>query len=510
MTARLGREVVAYILSPSTSKSQSPSYAAIVNLHHLNASSPIAHLRGTTPIPSSSSFTLNSDGDNTLMLHADTSRPLIHAHEHQSGSSASTVSLAARLHPPEITNTLALSPSGTLLAAGSASGRIYIWYLASGNLIASFDAHFRSVTCLEWTSCEKGLISASQDARILVWSVAALVDEANSNPKSYAIFSDHVQPVTCIQLSSSSKSNISSFPSSTQLLSSSIDGTVKLWDIRSRSLIATWAFSGPVNHLAVEVGFRAFFAATRGRLDDEDGQDMNGQDENDEQQNVREWDMIRRIDLYGNKAEESVSSTSAINRGKGKVIWKPKESSTRIAAMTLSSSASHLLVGTSEAQLHVIDVASSLLIRSASLIPTGNPSTDIGVTNLQTFLYQDSSSNLASTMTKSRSTYKLEICEKLQRTKEEITTFSMKLPRGRAAEIASRLTPPSLDVSARQRIIPYTQLTSSSSSTSKEELQMAQKQITKLEAENEKLNDLLRRAQKTNAGLWEKVVKEAT
>jgi WD40 repeat protein len=351
-------------------------------------------------------------------------------------------------------------------------------------------------------------VSASQDARVLVWSVAALVDESNTNVTPYAIFSDHVQPVTSIKLSSSPRSCISSFPSSTRLLSSSVDGTVKLWDMRSRSLVATWAFQGPINHLSVETGFRAFFVALRARHDDE--VDTIEGDEVEEQAKLQEWDMVRRIDLYGSQSEDSVSSSSALTRGKGKLIWRPKDSTTRITAMTLSTTASHLLIGTSEAQLHVIDVASSLMIRSASLVPTGNLTTELNVSGLQTFLYQDGNSPLAGSMRKSSNSSnssKWDICEKLQRTRDDEAPFAMRLPRGRAKQIANLLTPPSLASQSRQ---PSNILRgdSSSSTKNKEDLQAAQRQISKLEAENEKLNDLLRRAQKTNAGLWEKVVKE--
>ncbi|UZJ54652.1 hypothetical protein CBS101457_003972 [Exobasidium rhododendri] len=506
--ARLGREVVVYTLTPTTSKSQSPSHAAIVSLNHLNASSPIAHLRGTTPMPSSSSLTIASDGVNTLLIHADSSRPLIHVHNHQIGSTTSTCPLAARLHPPEATNTLALSPSGNLLAAGSTSGRIYVWYIPSGNLVASFDAHFREITCLEWTSCETGLVSASQDARILVWSVTALVDDANSNPTPYAIFSDHVQPITSIQMSSSSKSSISSFPCSARVLSSSTDGTVKLWDVRSRSLVATWAFLGPINHLVVDVGFRAFFVALRASVDVEadqaDGKEM------EDRQVLKEWDSIRRVDLYGSNAEESVSATSSLTRAKGKEVWKPRDTSTRITAMTLSMTGSHLLLGTSEAQLHIVDVASSLMIRSATLVPAGNPSTNLSVSNLETFLLQDANSSLSGNMRKpgNSSNGEWEICEKLQRMRGEETAFAMRLPVGRADQIASLLTPPSLRAQSKYSSVEHEQRAASTSAKDGDQLQVAQRQIAKLEADNEKLNDLLRRAQKTNAGLWERVVNE--
>ena len=509
MTARLGKEVVAYTLTPSTSKSQSPSHAAIVSLHHLQASSPIAHLRGTTPNPSASSLTAAADGHGALLLHSDSSRPLIHAHNYQSGSKTSTCQLAARLHPPEVTSTLALSPSGTLLAAGSSSGRLYVWYLPSGNLVASLDAHFRGVTCLEWTACETGLVSASQDARILVWSVNALVDEANSNPTPYAIFSDHVQPITSIRMSSSPRSSVSCFPSSTRLFSSSTDGTVKLWDMRSRSLVATWAFQGPVNHLAVDVGFRAFFVALQERIEEEvehaDDEDM---EKEEQQHTLKQSASIRRVDLYGSHAEESISAASSLTRVKGKPIWRPREDSTAITAMTLSLTGSHLLIGTSEAQLHVIDVASSLMIRSALLVPVGNPSTDLNVSGLQTFLLQDSSSSLTGRTKKAGNASAKggwDLCEKLERSRGEEGVFAMRLPRGRAVQVASQITPPSMMGQAGHT---STHGEHGQSPSNGEALQAAQQRVAKLEGENEKLNKLLQRAQATNAGLWERVVKE--
>ena len=66
---------------------------------------------------------------------------------------------------------LALSRDGKRLAAGSATGRVTIWDLASGTILAPFAGHDGPVTGLVFTTDANRLVSSSQDGTALVWQV---------------------------------------------------------------------------------------------------------------------------------------------------------------------------------------------------------------------------------------------------------------------------------------------------------------------------------------------------
>lgn len=566
-TARLGKEVVGYLLSPPSSVSQkhavsaASSHAAIVPLNNPNPSAPLASLRGATPGPSASSWSVvvSQDGTSVLLVHADRERPLIHVHTYQAGANAAGAStstqpctLAARLHPPEPTPTLALSPRGTLLAAGSASGRLYIWHLASGHLLASVDAHFRSVSCLAWTACERGLVSGSDDARILVWSLEALVDSADrvheqgtagsmDTPMPFAVLADHVQGITSLALSSSSRAAIASFPSSMRIMSSSQDGTVKLWDVRTRNLVATWAFSGPVHHLAVDVGFRSFFAAVTARreaeADESQGPDQMEQDDTTGSGDDRQqYDWVRKVDLFDPHAQDNPNaggSAATLMRvhGESTLVYQAN-AGTRITAMAMSLHGSHLLVGTSDTEMVTIDVASSVALRTTSLVAAGQTGTGkagsgarVEVASLTTFLIDDPASLLQGASVKGKGGHGTRepgwpVAEKLQRAVQRhddrtARTYDVRLDKRDIPALMQSIAPPSLGGrQLRKARRPSTELYgrpegSSDKHGEEEGLQKAQQRIAQLERDNEKLAELLKRAQKTNAGLWERVVKDA-
>lgn len=515
------------------------------------------------------------DASSALIVHADADRPLIHAHtfyaeangsssSSRSGTATQTCQLAARLHPPEVTPTLSLSPTGTMLAAGSASGRLYVWHLPSGRLIASLDAHFRSVTCLEWTADERALVSASDDARILVWSLAALVDAHSGNHADsdaatmtsattlpFAVLADHVQGVTKIALTScaSTRSAVSSFPASLRIMSASRDGTVKLWDIRTRSLVATWSFQGPVLHLAVDVGFRAFYVTVRGRgdADEEDAPvtgggedvDMEGDEASAAAAARQDTHWVRRVDLYGSNVQDptTVSTTaSALTRVRGGTVWHAA-AGVRVTAMAMSLAGTHLLLGTSEGYLHMLDVASSVVIRSVSLLPAGLSGKGasgllevVGLSNVVlgdplSILQASSLSGGGSGKASGSASRTWTLAEKLQRTLvpaaaglQKNAGLVTRLEKQPAHKLAAAIAPPSMNGRRaeslnghRSGLAPRLATSSGAGAAAQSngsdfELRAAQQRIADLERDNERLGGLLQRAQKANAGLWERVV----
>ena len=74
---------------------------------------------------------------------------------------------------------VACTSDGAHCFAGAASGKLYLWQVASGRLLLAWDAHFKAATALSLCS-DNFLISAGEDAQILAWNVAQLLQAAPS------------------------------------------------------------------------------------------------------------------------------------------------------------------------------------------------------------------------------------------------------------------------------------------------------------------------------------------
>ena len=79
-----------------------------------------------------------------------------------------------RCQAPERLTCVAATADGAHCFAGAASGKLYLWQVASGRLLLAWDAHFKAATALSLCS-ENFLISAGEDAIVLAWNVAQLL-----------------------------------------------------------------------------------------------------------------------------------------------------------------------------------------------------------------------------------------------------------------------------------------------------------------------------------------------
>lgn len=349
-------------------------------------------------IPTSSNPSVSGSGG--LVFQLENNKATLNVYSWQRDHPLQRIILPSKL------SCIACSPNGELIAGGSFEGRIFLWQVATGDLVASFDAHYRPVSVLKWTSDGAALVSGGEDARIMVWSLTGLLaphDQTSSsitssehNPTPYCTLSDHHLAITDLAISSGR------FPHQITVFSSSADSTVKLWDLRTRSQLSTFVFEQPIHRVVLDCTERFFFAATS---------------PNSEQSLVYRIDLFRKRDgasrmvetkkatngaQFDFVSEELRGASSVEAHGFGSVAGPTIErmSSTNdaskngssiiamrepVSSMCLSSNSTSLLVGTQAGNLLVVDVSNSQIVRTVSLLGNAKASAITGknaVTNL--------------------------------------------------------------------------------------------------------------------------------
>lgn len=201
---------------------------------------------------------------------------------------------------------------------------------------------------LKFTADGVMLISGSEDSGVSVWSISKLVDHELQNelPLPQFTLSDHTLPVTDVFC------GVGPFPKC-RVLTSSLDHTVKLWDLATQSLMTTFHFPRPVCCVVWDVSERMFFAGSP------DG-------------SVHQVNLFRERDhKYGGKVIEAIggAGTADLVRvddpesvAKTRLITVDQP----VTALSISITASLLLVGTATGLIHIYDIASHQLLRSIS------------------------------------------------------------------------------------------------------------------------------------------------
>ncbi|GCE07884.1 WD40 repeat domain-containing protein [Dictyobacter aurantiacus] len=115
---------------------------------------------------------------------------------------------------------VAFSPDGDLLAAGTASGEIRIWHAASGLPLQTIRGHINWVSSVAFSSDGRALASGSDDQTVRLW-------EVNSG-QCLTILHGHTSEVKSVAFS----------PDGRALASGSDDQTVHLWEVSSGKCLA--------------------------------------------------------------------------------------------------------------------------------------------------------------------------------------------------------------------------------------------------------------------------------
>ena len=115
--------------------------------------------------------------------------------------------------------TVAFSPDGTLLAAGSREGAIKVWNVTSEAEVATLEGHTDQVVSLDFSPDGSMLASGSFDRTVKIWNVATWAS---------ATLEGHAERIGKV-----------AFVRDGKLASVSLTGTVRLWNVSTKSQIST-------------------------------------------------------------------------------------------------------------------------------------------------------------------------------------------------------------------------------------------------------------------------------
>jgi hypothetical protein len=114
---------------------------------------------------------------------------------------------------------VALSPHGDLLTAGTSTGEIRLWHVASGLPWQTIQGHIDRVRSVSFSPDGSMLASCGSEGMIRLWEV--------SSGKLLTTLQGHTKQVWSISFS----------PDGSMLASGSFDGTVRLWEVSSGKLL---------------------------------------------------------------------------------------------------------------------------------------------------------------------------------------------------------------------------------------------------------------------------------
>ncbi|CAH1423206.1 unnamed protein product [Lactuca virosa] len=161
-----------------------------------------------------------------------------------------------RSYTIEAIGPISSTKDGIYVAGGAISGNLYIWEVISGKLLKTWHAHNSPITCLAFSNDASLLISGSEDGMIVVWPMISLLDDKNleSSDLSLSVSTEHKSFITGLLPSSAVSQSV--------FVSSSLDGTCKVWELVKGTLLQTWSFPQPITAMVLDPLERFLFSGS--------------------------------------------------------------------------------------------------------------------------------------------------------------------------------------------------------------------------------------------------------
>ncbi|XP_053616193.1 WD repeat-containing protein 18 [Plodia interpunctella] len=168
---------------------------------------------------------------------------------------------------PGKASALAVTRDGSYIVAGI-DEKIYLWQIASGNLLTIINRHYQKVGVIKFTPDGRFFVSAAEDGMVMVWSLATVAANPEVEHVSQAkagqhdpvyIFSDHSLPITDLCISKTGMHG--------RLFTVSIDRTCKIYDLSSGELLLNLVFDIPLTSVVLDVlELNIFVGTTEGKI----------------------------------------------------------------------------------------------------------------------------------------------------------------------------------------------------------------------------------------------------
>ncbi|XP_076901969.1 protein ROOT INITIATION DEFECTIVE 3-like [Bidens hawaiensis] len=161
-----------------------------------------------------------------------------------------------RSYSVEAIEPVSSTKDGIYLAGGATSGNVYLWEVINGKLLKTWHAHNSPVTCLAFSDDSSLLISGSEDGTVVVWPMISLLDETNARSfhTPLIVLAAHISFITGLLPSSNVSNSV--------FVSSSLDGTCKVWDLVHGTLLRTWFFPQPITAMVLDLEERFLFSGS--------------------------------------------------------------------------------------------------------------------------------------------------------------------------------------------------------------------------------------------------------
>ncbi|KAJ3155961.1 Pre-rRNA-processing protein ipi3 [Geranomyces variabilis] len=232
------------------------SSGSLVYVWDLRSGAILASLKGNNSAPRTTTTLPSQCLYSDAFLAAQNDRALVNVW------SWAKSQILAKFPLPEKLSALCASHSGQYCVGGGESGRLYVWEMATGKLLRTFDAHYKAVRVVRFTDDDAAFVTGGEDSVANVWRVAGVVDPGTESMvvTPHASLSGHALPITDIAI------GFGLFGSA-RIVTSSADCTCKIWEAASGDLLTTLLFPTAVTSVALDqTETRLYTGAADGKI----------------------------------------------------------------------------------------------------------------------------------------------------------------------------------------------------------------------------------------------------